>query len=362
MAKVKLDDLEADIVKAQKAVKSTNDTQKLHQERLAKILGAESIQNLEVDMADDDFEAVFKNQELIQANLAGLVQGLDQVTLAFGQEFKQMAEPTTWEAIVGFLSKNKAEQLRSERVKTTSVEKNLNELIRKSDIIGVLLKEQLAAIDSEIVSVKAGQAKVQERTVVVAKDIEALKAEIDKLNPELDRLEARMADLTGDLRKSAENERDLLLTEHNEKTAKLQEVTAVQQSLERYARQYQSSVESLTKQKAAQNTMIEKLAIDTEQRSVLYDALEKSLRTSQQQSVAHRIDDIGKETDAQVSEMMLQIGTSSENRIMSMMEVHEEFMKREKDVQDRGKAANMTFARRFADILEKVDTGKYVEN
>ena len=39
--------------------------------------------------------------------------------------------------------------------------------------------------------------------------------------------------------------------------------------------------------------LINKLQTDTKQRVVLYDALTKSLKTAQQQDVAHRINEIG---------------------------------------------------------------------
>ena len=107
--------------------------------------------------------------------------------------------------------------------------------------------------------------------------------------------------------------------------------------------------------------MIAKLRIDTEQRTVLYDTLVESLRTTQQQDVAHRIDEIGSETDAQAEELMLQGGVSAQNRIASMMEAHAAYITRSKVVADKGRIAQDAFVRRFAKIVEGVDTGRYTE-
>ena len=50
--------------------------------------------------------------------------------------------------------------------------------------------------------------------------------------------------------------------------------------------------------------LINKLQTDTKQRVVLYDALTKSLKTAQQQDVAHRINEIGVKTDQEAQTAM----------------------------------------------------------
>ena len=60
---------------------------------------------------------------------------------------------------------------------------------------------------------------------------------------------------------------------------------------------FQTFVDSLNNQIAAQATLINKLTIDTEQRIVLYKALEDSLKTAAQQDVAHKINTLGSQVD-----------------------------------------------------------------
>ncbi len=52
-------------------------------------------------------------------------------------------------------------------------------------------------------------------------------------------------------------------------------------------------MDSLNNQLAAQQTLINKLTIDTEQRVVLYKALEELVETAAQQDVAHKINTLG---------------------------------------------------------------------
>ena len=158
-----------------------------------------------------------------------------------------------------------------------------------------------------------------------------------------------------------EAERVALANAHNEAQSQLQSKTAEQQSLERYVSQYSNYVESLTRQKAAQETLIAKLKIDTEQRTVLYDTLAESLRTTQQQDVAHRIDEVGRETDAQAEELMLQGGVSAQNKIVGMMEAHAAYMRRSEEVARNVRIAQDAPAPRFGKILEGVEAGRYTD-
>jgi hypothetical protein len=93
----------------------------------------------------------------------------------------------------------------------------------------------------------------------------------------------------------------------------------------------------------------------------MYDALAQSIKTSTQQNIAHRIDDVGRATDAMAEEMITQHGISAENRIVGMLESHDIYMKRTQAVRKKGEIANDQFAARFAKVLEKVDTGKYAD-
>jgi hypothetical protein len=105
--------------------------------------------------------------------------------------------------------------------------------------------------------------------------------------------------------------------------------------------------------------LINKLQTDTKQRVVLYDALSKSLKTAQQQDVAHRINEIGSQTDREAQTAMAAIGSATQHRMAEMMEKHEDHMVFARKVLEEKAKSDERFARRFAEIVEKHDLNLY---
>ena len=107
--------------------------------------------------------------------------------------------------------------------------------------------------------------------------------------------------------------------------------------------------------------LINKLQTDAKQRVVLYDALTKSLKTAQQQDVAHRINEIGVKTDQEAQSAMVGIGSTTNARMAEMMENYEDHMVFARDVLEQKAKADELFARRFQKIIEKHDSNAYGE-
>lgn len=361
MARAKFEELERGIQDTRARVEEINSTQATIDDRLGKVLGDSTMQTIDVDINDQDFKAVVENEDKLQGNIASLVYGLDEITQTFGSEFKSMSESTFGEKFTAIFSKRRAEEMKTSRIRNADIRSNLNNLIEKSEVIRGLLEEQLAVIDDRLDKSKTAQASVLERAQETARSIEETDSLLDELGPQISEIDAKITDSTGEALKALQADRAEVANAYNEASAKKQELVATQQSFERYAAIYSNYVESLAKQKAAQQTLISKLGIDTEQRTIMYDALVESLRTSAQQNIGHRIDDVGRETDAQAEAMITQIGISSENRIVSMMEAHDIYMQRTAAIRQKADHANAEFARRFGAIVEKVEAGKYVE-
>ncbi|MEM6620399.1 MAG: hypothetical protein AAF631_14025, partial [Pseudomonadota bacterium] len=131
------------------------------------------------------------------------------------------------------------------------------------------------------------------------------------------------------------------------------------QTLERYIEKGKSWVDSLQNQAATQMVLINKLQTDTKQRVVLYDALTKSLKTAQQQDVAHRINEIGVKTDEEAQSAMAAIGSATNQRMAEMMERHEDHMVFARKVLEEKAKSDERFARRFERIVEKHDKNLY---
>jgi hypothetical protein len=107
--------------------------------------------------------------------------------------------------------------------------------------------------------------------------------------------------------------------------------------------------------------LINKLQTDTKQRVVLYDALTSSLKTAQQQDVAHRINEIGVKTDQEAQAAMAGIGAATNAKMADMLEAHEATWSLPARSWKQKAKADERFARRFAAIVEKHDKNAYGE-
>jgi len=304
---------------------------------------------------------VLKQQKTMEANIADLIIGLEDATNVFGAEFESMKTFTGWESFVGIFSKARAQRLRTDRVRNMSLAGNLQELLSKSDTIVGILKSQKVVLEERYKTSETSLGQVIERRKGTMATLEAVQKRINELNPLLLDLENQIAaSTTQQDRTRLEGERSKLATEYNEKQAKEQELLAESQTLERYTSMFQTFVDSLNNQIAAQNTLINKLTIDTEQRIVLYKALEDSLKTAAQQDVAHKINTLGSKVDVTAEETMAGIGAAAQKHIGDLLELHEKNMVATADIQRRKKLADDAFARRFDEVMRKHNAADYV--
>lgn len=320
-----------------------------------------SIGEADFDIENARIENVLSQQKVMEANIADLIIGLEDATNVFGAEFESMKSYSGVEKLIGLFSRQRMQRMRSERVRNMSLAGNLQELLAKSDTIVAILEEQRAILDSRYKSSEESLIKVIERRKSTMDAIETVQARIEALNPQLLDIENRIAASTDQMtRAELESSRSALATEYNEMQAKEQELLAESQTLERYTSMFQTFVDSLNNQIAAQNTLINKLTIDTEQRIVLYKALEDSLKTAAQQDVAHRINTLGSQVDTAAEETMAGIGAAAQRHIADLLEMHEQNMLSTEDIQRRKKLADDAFARRFKDVMDKHNSANYV--
>ena len=242
------------------------------------------IGSVDFDIENARIEDVVKQQKIMESNIADLIIGLEDATNVFGAEFESMKSFTGWENLVGIFSQQSKQRMRTERVRNMSLAGNLQELLSKSDTIVGILKAQKQVLEARYKTSEASLSQVIERRKATMANLEAVQKRIEELNPLLLDIENKIAASTNQKeRTQLEGDRSKLATEYNEKQAKEQELLAESQTLERYTSMFQTFVDSLNNQIAAQSTLINKLTIDTEQRIVLYKALEDSLKTAAQQ-------------------------------------------------------------------------------
>ena len=322
---------------------------------------AETVGEADFDIENARIQDVLRQQKVMEGNIADLIIGLEDATNVFGAEFESMKSFTGWESFVGIFSKARAQRMRTERVRNMSLAGNLQELLTKSDTIVGILKEQERILNERYDQSETSLREVLERRKGTIAELEATQKRIEELNPMLLDIENRISASTDqNQRAELEQERSKLATEYNAAQAKEQELLAESQTLERYTSMFQTFVDSLNNQKAAQATLINKLTIDTEQRIVLYKALEDSLKTAAQQEVAHRINTLGNQVDTAAETTMAGIGAAAQSHIGDLLEMHEKNMVATQDIQRRKQLADEAFARRFQDVMEKHDKADYV--
>ena len=356
-------DFDAQILESQKQVAETQAkmselTAKIDQAR-AKLKTGDDVK---IDIENATLADVHKHAEVMNANIAELIMGLDDVTAGFSKDFDEMRSKTGWESFVGVFSSAKSESLRQERLRTASVDDKLQDLIAKSDTIVKLLENQLAVLNDHKARVETNLTETLDDRESVVGELEALRRDIQAMDPKLIELENKISmEQDAAARTRLETELAELNKQHNAMVQDEQVKLAKSQTLERYIETGKTWVDSLQNQAATQMVLINKLQTDTKQRVVLYDALTKSLKTAQQQDVAHRINEIGVETDKEAQAAMAAIGVATNDRMAEMMERHESDMVFARKVLEQKAKADERFARRFAAIVEKHDKNLYGE-
>jgi hypothetical protein len=356
-----LQNFDAEIAKTKQAVEDMRSRIEQSGSVLETLAQADkTIGDASFDIENARIQDVLNQQKVMEANIADLIIGLEDATNVFGTEFESMKNYSAWEKFIGIFSRQRQQRLRSERVRNMSG--NLQELLTKSDTIVGILKAQREVLDQRYKTSEASLSTVIERRKATIENLTATQKRIEELNPLLLDIENRIAASTNQSeRTELEGERSKLATEYNERQAKEQELLAESQTLERYTSMFQTFVDSLNNQIAAQATLINKLTIDTEQRIVLYKALEDSLKTAAQQDVAHKINTLGSRVDTTAEETMAGIGAAAQKHIGDLLELHEKNMVATADIQRRKKLADDAFARRFDDVLRKHNAADYVK-
>ncbi len=320
----------------------------------------EAGENADIDIENATLEDVHAHTDVMNANIAELIMGLDDVTAAFSKDFDEMRNKTGWESFVGVFAKAKSESMRQERMRTANIDDKLQDLISKSDVIVQLLEGQLSMLEEQKTKVETNLSGTLDEREAVVGELEQVRADILGMDPKIIELENKISvEQDAAERTKLETELAELNARYNEMVQQEQVKLARSQTLERYIEKGKTWVDSLQNQAATQMVLINKLQTDTKQRVVLYDALSKSLKTAQQQDVAHRINEIGVKTDQEAQTAMAAIGTATNQRMADMLEAHEDHMVFARDVLEAKAKADERFARRFQAIVEKHDKNLY---
>jgi len=82
-------------------------------------------EDIAIDIESATLDDVHAHTDTMNANIADLIVGLDDVTSAFSKDFDAMREKSGWETFVGVFSSAKSDSLREERIRGASVDDKL---------------------------------------------------------------------------------------------------------------------------------------------------------------------------------------------------------------------------------------------
>lgn len=125
--------------------------------------------DVSIDIENATLDDVHAHTDLMNANIAELIMGLDDVTAGFSRDFEEMRSKTTSEKLIGFFSKGKSDSMREERMRQASVDDKLQDLISKSDVITRLLQGQLEMLNDQKARVEGNlTTTLSDREIAVA--------------------------------------------------------------------------------------------------------------------------------------------------------------------------------------------------
>ena len=213
----------------------------------------ETGEDISIDIENATLDDVHSHTELMNANIAELIMGLDDVTAGFSEDFNEMRNKTGWESFVGIFSGAKSESMRQERIRSASIDDKLQDLIAKSNVIVALLDSQLATLNEHKGRVEANLTETLDEREAVVGELETLRTEIMAMDPQIIELENKISvEQDAAARTKLESELAKLNADYNDKVQQEQVKLAKSQTLERYIEKGKTWVDSLQNQAATQ--------------------------------------------------------------------------------------------------------------
>ena len=355
-------DQNTDIEEVKQQVVEQQGKQAVAMQTMDKIQGAtaETDFSIDLDIENAKLSEVNKAQDALNANIANMILSLNETTNGIGANFSQMKSNTGMEKFVGIFSKQKANEMRTTRVKEANIATNLNDLISQSNGIINILQDQENALATQLQKGETNLKFTIETRQESVEELEGVKTKIHEMDPVIMEMEGRIDAETNPVERTKLE--DAMATKTKEQQDLKNDearLLAKSQTLETYIEQNKTHVKSLSEQRTAQQVLIEKLKTDTAQRVILFEQYEQSLKTAQQQETAHRLNEIGTKVDQETMKDMAHIGSASSNRLAELLESHDGNMQTSDELRRKQATANERFNRRFKEVMEKHDNRDY---
>ena len=141
--------------------------------------------DIAIDIENATLDDVHTHTQVMNANIAELIMGLDDITAAFSKDFNEMRNKTGWESFVGIFSNAKSESMRQERMRTASIDDKLQDLISKSDVIVNLLQGQLDMLNEQKTRVEGNLTETLDDREVTVGELEQVRTDIQNMDPQI---------------------------------------------------------------------------------------------------------------------------------------------------------------------------------
>ena len=195
----------------------------------------EAVQEASIDVENATLADVHKHTDLMNANIAELIMGLDDVTAGFSRDFDEMRSKTGMESFIGIFSDAKSESMRQERLRGASIDDKLQDLIAKSDVIVRLLQGQLDLLNEQKGRVESNLTSTLSEREATVGGLESVRTEILGMDPKIIELEGKISvEQDAAARTKLESELAAVNTRYNALVQDEQVKLAKSQTLERY--------------------------------------------------------------------------------------------------------------------------------
>lgn len=353
LSRQNLSTINADIAALNQATaKSTQDQNGLKQ-KLDRLLGGNTLADVDIDLKGD-FDAALKAEQTTQENVAKLVFGLNAANQGLVDQFRSMSTDTFIEKVIGLFSKERAQIMKTERIRKASISENLQEMVNAADRLQVPMKERLVALEYRYENTLVGQKRVNEKFELGEQERVTLSAEIERLTAERNALQATIAGMGTE---TPSSERAALETDFaeisntfNKATERLQTCIATQQKLAGHRESYANHAYSLAMLIATQKTNIAGLEIDVEETTTMFGAMPDAIKAAKQQEYAAQINLANRVAHSMANDLILQISTSARNSVLSSINVDKFFADNSQKYRELRKQNEANFAKQMADL------------
>jgi hypothetical protein len=125
-----------------------------------------------IDIENASLDDVYAHTDVMNENIIELLVGLDDVISSLSKNFDEMCNKTDRENFVGNFVREKSDSMCQKRVRSTSIDDTLQDLILKSGVIVRLLTGQLEMLEDQKVKIEGNRTEtLDEREAVVQKAI-----------------------------------------------------------------------------------------------------------------------------------------------------------------------------------------------